>query len=429
VPIVAATGQEQRRGPSRADEQRREAAIALIERYDRRLRRTARRFSVCADDAEDAYQRAMEILLTKAPVLEPERLVRWMHTVTRHEAYAVRRQREKLLGGNGFESDDGEELDPIDLIASEAPEPDVGAERNERVSRGFEALHSLKPQEIRTLTLKAEGYSYEEIREITGFSRTKINRCMVEGRRRFLKSFSAIEEGQRCDELSAALSAFADHELSDSERPALIEHISGCAHCRAKLREYRRVPKQVLGLAPVAMLGGPSFSDRTGDRLVAAADHARDVAASFLQRGSGALDASQAAAAGGGPRGPGLAVIGVVCGIGAAGGGAAYCLDPDVLPNALGGDRPAVQQAEPTTAPTAPLEADIPAPVTATPRPEIPVPTPVQQQQREFGASSVPSSSGETREFGPAPTSSSSSPSGGGSGGGSSGASGFGFEK
>ena len=31
------------------------------------LRRTARRFSLCADDAEDAYQRAVEIMLTRSP--------------------------------------------------------------------------------------------------------------------------------------------------------------------------------------------------------------------------------------------------------------------------------------------------------------------------------------------------------------------------
>lgn len=420
MPFVAATGREQRRDAKPADELRREAAIALIERYDRRLRRTARRYSLCADDAEDAYQRAMEILLKKAPVLEPDRLVRWMHTVTRHEAYAVRSQRERLVDANGFESDGGEELDPVDLIVSDAPEPDIGAERNERVARGFEALGALKPQEIRTLTLKAEGYSYEEIGEITGFSRTKINRCMVEGRRRFLDTFSAIEEGQRCDDLSAALSAFADRELSDRERPHLIEHVRGCAHCRAKLREYRRVPKQVLGLAPVAMLGGPSLPGRTGDKLLAAAERAREFASSLLHR-SGALDASQAAAAGGGPRGSGLAILGVVCGIGAAGGGAAYCIDPGVLPGAFGGGRPAVQQAEVTPAPEPLLGSDLVPSASEPPRAEIEATTLAQQREREFGVSSAPGPSGATREFGPAPASGSSSSSGGGGGSGGSG--------
>jgi RNA polymerase sigma factor (sigma-70 family) len=174
VPIIAEHGE--RRGESLTDEQRRQAATALLERYDARLRRTARRFSLCAADAEDAYQRAIEILLRKAPVLEPERLVRWMHTVTRHEAYAVRRQREKLLDRPIAPPEDSPELDPIDLLPHDGPEPTEGVARKERVVRSFEALKALKPQELRTLTLKAEGYSYVEIEEMTGFSQTKINR-------------------------------------------------------------------------------------------------------------------------------------------------------------------------------------------------------------------------------------------------------------
>src|SRR5204863_9970065 len=65
------------------------------------LRRTARRYSLCADDADDAYQRAVEILLTKSPPADPTRLAAWMHVVTRREALAVRRSRERLLGPPG----------------------------------------------------------------------------------------------------------------------------------------------------------------------------------------------------------------------------------------------------------------------------------------------------------------------------------------
>lgn len=414
----------------------------MIERYDRRLRRTARRYSLCADDADDAYQRALEILLKKAPDVGPERLVRWMHTVTRHEAYAVRRQREKLLGGNRVESVDGSETDVIDLIPSDAPEPDVGAERSERVARGFEALRALKPQEIRTLTLKAEGYSYEEIGEITGFSRTKINRCMVEGRRRFLEKFSAIEAGKRCDELSPAVSALADGELRDGEDPGLMQHLSSCAHCRAKLREYRRVPKRVLSLAPVAVLGGPPMTARVADRVLAAGERTKELMASVLHRG-GAVDASQTLASGGGARGSGLAVLGVVCGLGAAGGGAAVCVDQGLLPNPVdGADKPARVVAAPVPVPTVPAEipvvaapADAPAPA---PAQELRAPaeqiTPTQQRERDFGfeqqqqravPSQVPSS-----DFGGEVVSGGGSGGGGSSGGGGTGsAGGFGIEK
>lgn len=170
-----------------------EAALALIGSHDAALRRTARRHSLCADDAEDAYQRALEILLTKAPECEPRRLAAWMHTVTRHEALAVRRARERLLGGR-LARRDGDPPDP-DSLPSDRLGPAERVERRERVEMSAEALAVLKPQERRALALKAEGYSYAEIQAITGWTYTKINRCMAEGRKRFLELFAAIESG------------------------------------------------------------------------------------------------------------------------------------------------------------------------------------------------------------------------------------------
>ena len=155
-------------------EARRRAANTLIESHDHVLRRTARRYSICADDAEDAYQRALEILLTKAPPIEGDALVRWMQTVTKREALSVRRQRERLLGSAPPSSPEGDdERDPFDSIPSDGPGPDDRAGRRERVTRSGEALQSLKPHEARALTLKAQGYSYVEIGELTGWSYTK----------------------------------------------------------------------------------------------------------------------------------------------------------------------------------------------------------------------------------------------------------------
>ena len=68
-------------------EARKRIATRLIETHDAVFRRTARRYSICADDADDAYQRALEILLTKAPPLEGDAIVRWMQVVTKREAF------------------------------------------------------------------------------------------------------------------------------------------------------------------------------------------------------------------------------------------------------------------------------------------------------------------------------------------------------
>ena len=74
------------------------AAVSLLDAHAPALRRCARRVSICPDDADEALQRATLILLTKAPPHPPARLAGWMHVVTRREALALRRERERLLG-------------------------------------------------------------------------------------------------------------------------------------------------------------------------------------------------------------------------------------------------------------------------------------------------------------------------------------------
>ncbi len=167
-----------------------EFAVELIASQGDSFRRTARRYSLCREDAEDAYQRALEILLTKAPACARPRLAAWMHTVTKHEALAVRRSRERILGSARRPEPDAP--DPLEAVASERADPADHAERRERVAFSADALAALKPQERRALALKAEGFSYAEIQEITGWTYTKVNRCMAEGRKRFLERFAAI---------------------------------------------------------------------------------------------------------------------------------------------------------------------------------------------------------------------------------------------
>ncbi len=104
-------------------------------------------------------------MLTKAPTTSADELVPWLKTVVKHEAFAIRRQRERQAPT----TDDGE---IAELPAPETPTHDQ-AERYERLRVGAEAMRMLKPHEIRCLLLKAEGYSYKEICRITGWSYTK----------------------------------------------------------------------------------------------------------------------------------------------------------------------------------------------------------------------------------------------------------------
>jgi len=153
--------------------------VELLERHGPAFERAARRVSICADDAEDALQRATEILLTKAPTAEQRRLLGWMKVVTRHEAIAVRRARER-----GFGLLDAEPEGLIGRLVSDGPGPSERFERREYMDAARTALAALKPDHRLAIVLQAEGYSYEEICERCGWTYTKVNRCLAEGRAR-----------------------------------------------------------------------------------------------------------------------------------------------------------------------------------------------------------------------------------------------------
>jgi RNA polymerase sigma factor (sigma-70 family) len=143
------------------------AAVDLVTRSSSSFKRFALRYSLCAADAEDAYQRSLEILLRKAPTADRGELRAWLHTVIKHEALALRRQRERTLAGAGD--------DPPEPVAEATPALDEQASGRERVGRTAEALRQLKPSELQCMLLKALGYSYDEIAERTGYSWTKVN--------------------------------------------------------------------------------------------------------------------------------------------------------------------------------------------------------------------------------------------------------------
>jgi RNA polymerase sigma factor (sigma-70 family) len=143
-------------------------ALDLIRSRGREVLGIAHRYASTPDDAEDAYQRALEILLTKAPTTREDQLLPWLKTVVRHECYALRKKRER---------DIPVEHEELDAYASASYAEDR-AERYDRLRVGAEALARLKPAETRALLLKAEGMSYREIAAQTGWSYTKV-KCKV----------------------------------------------------------------------------------------------------------------------------------------------------------------------------------------------------------------------------------------------------------
>lgn len=302
---------------------RKRAAVETYARNETALRRTARRYSLCEDDAEEALQRALEILLRKAPPRGPLELVKWTQTVVKHEALAIRRERERILASP---LPPGEEADWVSLLPAAGDGPAEAAERREAVARSREALQALKPQELRALTLLAEGYSYAEIGEITSWSHTKINRCLAEGRERFRRFVSRSEDGSRCAEMRPLISAFCDGEAGREQVAELREHLRACASCRATLRAYRAAPAAAAALAPVLPLHR-SLLERAHDALA-------EVAARVSGRGGNGATSQLATGSGAGGMGAAaLAKATAVC-IGTV-GGAAACVTTGLVPTPL----------------------------------------------------------------------------------------------
>jgi len=279
------------------------AALGLLARHGTQILATARRYSATPEDAEDAYQRGIEILLTKAPSTREEELIPWLKTVVKHEAFAMRRQRER----HSPVTDDGELRDrPAPAAVTHEQ-----AERLERLRQGAEALGHLKPHEIRALVLKAEGFSYREICAMTGWSYTKVNRLLTEGRRAFLRRVSGIQRGADCARYEPLLSALADGEASAEDLATLRPHMRTCLSCRAALREFRAASERVAGaLPPAALMAGDHGGPLRGlaESLLGAAQHKTAMvgerlhAAAELATGQklAVVAASAAALAGGG---------------------------------------------------------------------------------------------------------------------------------
>jgi len=303
---------------------RKRAAVELIRGHDTALRSSARRYSICSDDAEDAYQRGIEILLSKAPTTDLRQLLPWTRTVIKHEALAVRRQRERILGRPGTASREDEAEDWVSLIPATGDGPDERAVKREKVARSREALSRLKPQELKALTMLAEGYSYAEIATINSWTRTKVNRCLAEGRQSFRAKFRESEAGDRCEHFQPLISASCDGELGAAETEEVEIHLAACGHCRATLRAYRAAPKAALALFP-ALPVGRTLIERAQEAFVSAQTR-------FNGLGGGSDVTVSSVAVSGGTRGAGaaaLAKLATIC-VGAAGG--AVCVATGVLP-------------------------------------------------------------------------------------------------
>jgi RNA polymerase sigma factor (sigma-70 family) len=366
--------------------------------------RVALHWSLCRDDALDAYQRALEIYVRRLDTLDPATEVAWLKVVVKHEALTIRRQRSDSVPVDVADLD----LQPSD---TQRPLDELLAGR-ERVTRSAEALQRLKRDEAKALVLKAQGLSYQEIGERLDWSYTKVNRCITEGRARFLKVYAEIEAGEECARFAPTLAALAGGTATADALLDLRPHLRNCAACRATVRDLHatRLGK-LAALWPLPLLVAPlrwrsgraAEPDATGDYYPDADAVLRDLdfpddppsrllelkaqAYDWWQRLLGsdvATSAQLAAGAGGGGR---IATIGAIVGLCLSGLGAGtVCVVSGVIDNPFTPPQkreraeqapriPPHRRETPTRAPkpAAPLPTATPAPVAErTPAPREP---------------------------------------------------------
>lgn len=248
-------------------------ATDLVVKYGSLILQDATRYSANTADAEDAYQRSLEILLTKAPTTDPDQLVPWLRTVVRNEALAIAKSRHNT----------NQEFRPehAEAVAADALPTDDVVESFADLERGAEALRHLSRDQVTCLIAQSTGMNYDEIVELTGFTRRKVTRCIENGRHAFTRKVDAIAAGSECERMEPLI-----HRLLDADAEAAIElrpHLRHCLACRGRLRAYDSAPRNVAALFPPSLLvvGYPSTSvvTRLTDWCQALADR---VATQFL---------------------------------------------------------------------------------------------------------------------------------------------------
>jgi RNA polymerase sigma factor (sigma-70 family) len=158
-----------------------ELLTEVLRLHEHKLRRQASRHAQLPDDVDDALQTAyLRFLERFRGVGEP---LAWLYTTVKREAWA--RSRGARLRECSFSVEAGgsdAEFDLVEAMPTSDPGPAERNERRETVDERRAALAALKADERRALWLLGLGFSYEEICKMTGWTHTKVNRCVSEGR-------------------------------------------------------------------------------------------------------------------------------------------------------------------------------------------------------------------------------------------------------
>jgi RNA polymerase sigma factor (sigma-70 family) len=157
------------------------------------LRAQADRHAPQPADGDDALQEACLQFLRYYDGPPGEPALRWLTLCVKHRGWEIAERRRNRESFDRVGTTDA--FDPAGralLLFNECPGPEERAERSEDVATFFAALARLKPDERTALLLLGLGYTYRQICARQGWTHTKVNRCLAEGR----AALRALGEGE-----------------------------------------------------------------------------------------------------------------------------------------------------------------------------------------------------------------------------------------
>lgn len=177
----------------------------------------ARRNSACNEDAEEALQDAFALFINHYRTQSGAPALAWLTLTLKRRCWALYKQQRLRRAGAGALYDE--------RVADTKRLPQERAEVLERVAQTRTALAKLKPAERRALGLRALGHSYAEICQLTGWTYTKVNRCLAEGRARLRQLTDPVDDWAQSRRSTADQSQ--DHEQSSKSPYPNRGHRSG----------------------------------------------------------------------------------------------------------------------------------------------------------------------------------------------------------
>jgi RNA polymerase sigma-70 factor (ECF subfamily) len=164
----------------------REAFGELVAHHQRVVFRAALAALGAREDAEDAAQEAFVVAWQKLPAFRGESMFRtWLLTIVWRKALDKRRQRRlwwhRTQSAHGRRDGAG---DPLDVLASERPDPERTALSREMAGRVRDAIVRLSPRLKDTLLLASSGeHTYDEIATMLGVPLGTVKWRVAEARR------------------------------------------------------------------------------------------------------------------------------------------------------------------------------------------------------------------------------------------------------